>query len=303
MFNLKYNLLLGLLIFLIGCSQSQTENQTENQAETKPQAQADTTAVETAQSDVVYQDPNGNVLTLTEIRKFAGGLSWEAMQGIEITEKVQDVHRAGRRYAQEGEHDKALYAFTNAAQAVPNWPLPVHDMANIFLLEENFDRALEYYRKVDEMAPRGYFATKTAIHYLQKEQKGKCPRGTYLKYINAGWEADSTRKVQMLDDILQECPEFAPAWKEKVFLSDSDEEGLRYIDQGLASNPDPETRGILLINRAMILARQGDVETAVAILGDLAVSPDTTLENEYLARAALKQMFAPQANEAGGEDK
>jgi hypothetical protein len=55
----------------------------------------------------------------------------------------------------------------------------------------------------------------------------------------------------------------------------------------LEHDPDPETKGVLLINRAIILHRQGDRESAVTILGELALDPQSTLGTEMLAKSTL----------------
>lgn len=75
-------------------------------------------------------------------------------------------------------------------------------------------------------------------------------------------------------------------------LLDDDTSRLRAIEQGLRGRPDAETLGVLLINRAGILARRGDRDSAIAILGELALSPDTTLATEYLAKATLAALTA-----------
>jgi tetratricopeptide (TPR) repeat protein len=67
---------------------------------------------------------------------------------------------------------------------------------------------------------------------------------------------------------------------------------LDLLDQGLRGRPDAETLGVLLINKASILARRGDRDTAIAILGELALSPDSTLATEHLAKATLAALIA-----------
>jgi hypothetical protein len=42
---------------------------------------------------------------------------------------------------------------------------------------------------------------------------------------------------------------------------------------------------ILLINKAGILTRWGDRDSAIAIFGELALSPDSTLATEHLTKA------------------
>jgi hypothetical protein len=60
----------------------------------------------------------------------------------------------------------------------------------------------------------------------------------------------------------------------------------------LRGSPDPETLGILLIDKSGILARRGDRDGAIAILGDLALSPDSTLAAEHIAKATLASLIA-----------
>ena len=59
------------------------------------------------------------------------------------------------------------------------------------------------------------------------------------------------------------------------------------IDKGLAANPDPEMKGILQINNALILDRRGDHEGAVRLLGKLALDPASTYATEHLAKVTL----------------
>ena len=49
---------------------------------------------------------------------------------------------------------------------------------------------------------------------------------------------------------------------------------------------------MLLIKKAAILARHGDRDTAVSILGELALSPESTLSTEHLAKATLAVLIA-----------
>jgi hypothetical protein len=84
--------------------------------------------------------------------------------------------------------------------------------------------------------------------------------------------------------------------KDLSVLLDDDEASLSAIEQGLGGRPDPETLGILLINKAGILARRGDRDTAVTILGALALDPGSTLATEHLAKAALAGLIAGRAD-------
>jgi hypothetical protein len=54
--------------------------------------------------------------------------------------------------------------------------------------------------------------------------------------------------------------------------------------------PDAETKGILIINKAMALDQNGDREAAVRLLGELALDPTSTLATEHLANATLASL-------------
>ena len=87
--------------------------------------------------------------------------------------------------------------------------------------------------------------------------------------------------------MVEQLPGFAPAWKEFAVQCKEPAETLSAIEKGLAANPDRETRGILLINKALTLNSQGDVEAARSILGNVVSDPETTFSNEHLAKQFL----------------
>jgi len=62
---------------------------------------------------------------------------------------------------------------------------------------------------------------------------------------------------------------------------------LKLIEKGLASHPDAETKGMLEINKALVLNLQGEHTGAVRMLGELALDPKSTLGSENSAKAAL----------------
>src|SRR5712692_4316571 len=62
---------------------------------------------------------------------------------------------------------------------------------------------------------------------------------------------------------------------------------LMLIEKGLASHPDAETKGMLEINKALVLNLQGDHTGTVRMLRELALDPKSTLGRENSAKAAL----------------
>ena len=70
-------------------------------------------------------------------------------------------------------------------------------------------------------------------------------------------------------------------------------EQLAALERGLAANPDPSTRGMLLLNKAARLQGSGDRDGAVAILRALAADPASTEQSEALAKDSLRRLGAP----------
>jgi tetratricopeptide (TPR) repeat protein len=157
----------------------------------------------------------------------------------------------------------------------------------------DYEAARIDYQKTVELAPRGFFTAITALNVLTREQKGEFPQGIYLAYLSLEWQSDPVKKLAMIRNLMDRYPQFAPGWKELANLLESDPDRLAAIESGLAAEPDAETRGMLLINKALILDRQGHHDEAVKILGQLALDPKSTVGTEHLAKATLVIIAKP----------
>jgi hypothetical protein len=93
--------------------------------------------------------------------------------------------------------------------------------------------------------------------------------------------------------------QFAPAWKEFAFLLDDDNERLAAIEKGLGAQPDAETKGILQINKALVLNSKGDHNSAARLLGELALDSNSTFGIEHSAKAALAILIRKRTNQMG----
>lgn len=207
-----------------------------------------------------------------------------------INEQANMLHLAAREAGQAGNYQLAIEQLLEAMKIEPSWAYPVYDLAFTYLLIGDFESALNYYRATDALEPDGFFTTKTAIYTLEGEQKGLFPEGLYTFYMQIEWTEEPEKKYHMAKQIVDNVPLFAPAWKEIAYLQSDPEERLYAIEQGLAGNPDRETKGILLLNKAMILNDRGDREGAKSILAELIESQDTTTANSEIARVALRSI-------------
>lgn len=239
------------------------------------------------EGQIVYRDSAGRELTLDEVRTSTGEVSWEFVGGDNVPEKATRLHQAGRQAGARGETKQALRLLTDAASLAPEWPYPLYDVAFTYLLSGDFAKALEYYGRTVELAPRGFFTALTAVQTLERERTGELPEGIYLAYTQLEWLQDAQVKEARVREILSAAPTFAPAWKELALLSAEESERFEAIEIGLNADPDPETRGILLINRAIVLFNRGEQEEALSILGDLALDPESSLGAVEQAKAVI----------------
>lgn len=240
---------------------------------------------------LVFRDASGRELTARDLQGYTGRVRWEVIGADDVPPQARRLHQDAREAGGRGDYARTLDLLDQARDLAPRWPYPVYDAAFTYLLLGESTMAEELYERVDQMAPRGFFTCKTSLDTLRRERAGELFPGFAKAYVTTEWMAPQQKKG-LLAGIVDKFPGFAPAWKDLSVLLDQDTSKLHAIEQGLCGRPDPETLGVLLINKATILARQGDRDTAVAVLGELALSPDSTLATEHLAKATLAALTA-----------
>ena len=240
---------------------------------------------------LVFRDAAGRELTVRDLRGYTGRGRWEVIGADDVPPEAKRLHQEAREAGGRGDYARALDLLDQARAIAPRWPYPVYDAAFTYLLLGEPRMAEELYQRVDLMAPRGYFTCKASLDTLRRERAGELFPGFARAYATTEWMDPAERK-RLLAGIVDKFPGFALAWKDLSTLLDDDASRLHAIEQGLRGRPDGETLGVLLINKASILARRGERDTAVAILGELALSPDSTLATEHLAKVVLAGLVA-----------
>lgn len=213
------------------------------------------------------------------------------MNNQNINPRAQNLHQEARELGQAGKYDLSVAKLEEAIKIQPDWAYPNYDLAYTYLLQGDFENALKFYKKTDELEPKGFFTTKTALYSLEGERAGKFPKGIYIAYMQIEWANDSNKKLEIAKAITEKVPDFAPAWKELSVLLNDKIEKLKAIEQGLLKNPDAETKGILEINKAILINESGKSEEAKEILGKIVFSPDSTISNIALAKFTLKSIM------------
>jgi len=247
------------------------------------------TSENSPQPRLIYTDSNGRRLTDQDLSTASGTVKWSLADSSSIPAAARLLHEQARTAGSKVDFEKARALLEQARRQAPDWPYPVYDAAYTHLLMGHDEKALENYERVVKMSPRGFFTAITAVDTLRREKAGGLPRGSYKKLLEVEWMDKPTKQEAALRAMLKRSPSFAPAWKELASLLKDDARKKQAIEKGLSHQPDAETRGFLLINKALLLRREGKAEEATKILGDLALDPKSPEDIEQIAKGVLLQ--------------
>ena len=236
----------------------------------------------------VFRDSQDRSLKVEDLQRAAGPLHWEVHGGEAPPPEAEALHQQGRAAGARGDFTEALALLTQAAERAPRWPYPPYDRAYTHLLMQNFDAALLDYQRTANLAPRGFFTALAAVDTLLRAQSGEFPRGLYLAYVALEGMLDRAQQRQLLEQFVHKYPGFAPGWQKFAGLLENTSDRLNALEKGLAARPDRDTRGLLLLNKALALHSSGEYENALGLLNELVADPASTTSTEALARAALK---------------
>jgi len=241
-------------------------------------------SVDPGKRRVIFTDAAGRSLTLEDLGNQARP---DADAGQEVPAAAVRLHQQARAAGGRGDYEAAHQLLDRAHDLAPAWPYPIYDKAFTYLLQDESKRAEQCYADVDRLAPRGFFTVKRSLDCLRREHAGELPAGFCKAFATLEWMDDKAEKQAILEAIVEKHPSLAAAWKDLSVLLDDDDAKARAIDRGLEHDPDPDTKGILLINRAMLLERRGDHDEAVKILATLVLDPESSMATEALARMTL----------------
>ncbi len=244
-----------------------------------------------AANRLIFTDSAGRRLFEKDLRGLTEKVRWEVSADFEVSDKARELHAKGRELGAMGSYEEALAALDEAHRLSPKWPYPLYDAAFTHLLRNDLTKAEANYLQVDVLAPRGFFTAKAAIDSLRREREGKIQRGAYLSLVNSEFESNPDEKKRILRDLVTQSPDFPCAWEKLSQLIEDDDARLAAIEKGLAAGPDADTRGMLLMNKAVILNQKGQKDEAIRMLGTLALDPGSTIAVAELSKATLANLL------------
>lgn len=237
---------------------------------------------------VVLRDDAGR--EIENLQGFTGNVRWYIEDRDSVPRQAIEWHERARQAGSAGNYDESLRLLWRAHVAAPGWLYPVYDAAYTYFLKSDMNGAERLYAWVDRAEPRGYWTCKEALDCIRREKGGEYPRGAYAAYSRLEWIESRPERRDSLEALVQRVPTLAPAWKDLAAMRDTPEGKMKAIEAGLASRPDPETRGQLLIQKALHLSR----EEGASLLENLLADSTSTLQTVAVARI-LSTRFAREA--------
>jgi tetratricopeptide (TPR) repeat protein len=289
LFGHLFRLAVPILLVTMATAQDHPPDKSASSQEPAP---SNTSKKETSSSadQVIFRDARGRELKAKDLAGITGTINWSIAGSEDVPEHARDLHDLGQQEGSAGHYAKALLLFAQAQREAPKWPYPAYDAAYTSLLNGDLDQAERDYAVVERLSPRGFFTAKAEMDCIRRERAKEFAPGTCKSYVLVADMSDSPEKRAAWEGLLRQSPSLAPAWKGLSVLLPDDDAKMGAIAKGLSYHPDGDTRGVLLINKALILNRQGKHSEAVSILGNLALDPQSTLMTEQLAKASLANL-------------
>jgi len=107
------------------------------------------------------------------------------------------------------------------------------------------------------------------------------------------------QQLSIAEQLVQRFPTHAPAWELHAQSVEDPAARLEVIERGLGARPDPETRGSLLIQKAMALHFLGEREQALEILEPMTASIGDSLSAQSKAFLVLATIRSGTRQSAG----
>ena len=212
-----------------------------------------------------------------------------APQAPAIPEQAQQLHAQGRKQGEAGQFAEALQSFQQAREVAPSWPIPLYDIGLTCLHMKEDAKALEAFEQLDTLVPQGVSDSKRMLDSLRREKAGRVPAGTLREFLEVEQLKDPVEVQHRLEALTKKAPDFVPAWEALALTTDKVDESERLVAKALSLEPDIDTRGQLLLRRAILLKRRHEQEAArkqlQALIDDPNMPPNIVTEARELLAA------------------
>lgn len=198
--------------------------------------------------------------------------SHEPAPSFPVSAEAQNLHRNAVIEAGAGRYEEAIGSFERAMALAPEWPQPAYELGRVYLLVGDMEAAEACYRRCDRLFPHGYFSAKGYLDSLRRERRGVVPGGATRALVELEWVRVTDDRRDLLQSLAEWAPNLPLAWLELAKMVPGPER-RRAIQAGLELDPDPDTRGKLLVELALALREHGDTPQALRVLTSIASDP------------------------------
>jgi tetratricopeptide (TPR) repeat protein len=198
----------------------------------------------------------------------------------------------GEQQGSAGRYEEALEAFRAAAQADPFDPHARYQEGLTLLHLRRYAEAVEAYEAAEELAP-GWFHCRADLWLARQLALGNLSQETFLAlHVLEDAELPPEEKVKLAAQALSRTPRLAPLHllhgKSLSRLGRPDEAQAAYR-QGLACEPEPDTKTRLLVELGVLVADAAErvrlLREAQALGGNLVAAATATLALRAFASA------------------
>lgn len=248
---------------------------------------------------VIYETPDGRQLLREHVAEASGPMPGLPPEAEAPSEEAGRLHALGRAAGSVGQYHLALTRFAEARAAAPSWPYPLYDAGFTHLYTSDPAAAVRMFEAVEAMAPYGFLNTQMVLDTVRRELAGRTEPGIAVTLTLVEADSDRGRRRLVLQAMASTNPEVPRVWQLLAEVAVDTDERLAFVARGLAADPDPTTRCMLVIHDAWIRYVRGEEAASVATLGALALDPGTPREMARRARWALSRLLAEPASNVG----
>jgi len=175
-----------------------------------------------------------------------------------ISQRAQSAFERGQEFEARGDLTRAISAYREAIAIQSDWAVPYQCLGALYLGMGRYDEAAATFRQAKLIPLPGDGSVDDMLHVLDQMQKGALNPAAYRYYVMARDlpEEQLDEKRALCQKALSLNPNYAAAYAElgKVLLAQGYPNQARTVlERGLACDPTPFTRALLLFNLGNVL--------------------------------------------------
>jgi len=232
---------------------------------------------------------DGRVTELSQLSTIEGAVRFLLERNRPTLAPASVLCRKGNELAGQAKYDEALGFYRDAARADPYDPDPHYQAGITLLLLQRYPEAIEEYEKVNALAP-GWFHIGSDLWVAQELLAGRLTHEAFF----AAWAFENVamepgEKLKLIDQVIARFPQFSHLYLQRglaLEALDRKQEAIAALDQGLATDPEPDIHSRLLAQRAA-LSGQADQRR---LFSEILEMPTANMMSRTFAEVVLRRV-------------